>query len=154
GGDDLAGLDAWGGLLPRQPLLHPQPGPGDCRRPAGAGDDDALARGGLQPPAADGRLAMQPRRPNPSAVPVAAADALAPDVVLSVRDLSVEYGARRGAVKAVRGVSFDLRRGESLALIGESGSGKTTLSLALIRLLTRSARVTSGRILYQRNGRV
>jgi peptide/nickel transport system ATP-binding protein len=94
---------------------------------------------------------MQVPRSAPSAAP--APQSLPPDLVLSVRDLSVEYGTRRGAVKAVRSVSFDLRRGESLALIGESGSGKTTLALALIRLLTRSARVTSGRILYQRDGR-
>jgi peptide/nickel transport system ATP-binding protein len=77
------------------------------------------------------------------------------DVVLAVRDLSVEYRTGRGAVQAVRGVSFDLRRGESLALIGESGSGKTTLALALIRLLTGSARVTGGQLLYrQRDGRI
>jgi peptide/nickel transport system ATP-binding protein len=75
-----------------------------------------------------------------------------PDAVLSVRDLWVEYQAQRGMVQAVRGVSFDLRKGESLALIGESGSGKTTLSLALIRLLTRSARVPRGSITYRRNG--
>jgi peptide/nickel transport system ATP-binding protein len=79
---------------------------------------------------------------------------LLPDVVLSVRDLSVEYGTRRGGVKAVRNVTFELRKGESLALIGESGSGKTTLALSLIRLLGRSARVTGGEILYQRDGRV
>jgi peptide/nickel transport system ATP-binding protein len=82
------------------------------------------------------------------------AQTLPADVVLSVRNLSVEYVTRRGGVKAVRDVTFDLRKGESLALIGESGSGKTTLALALIRLLTRSARVTSGEILYQRDGRV
>ena len=79
---------------------------------------------------------------------------LAPGVVLSVRDLSVEYATRRGGLQAVRNVSFDLRRGESLALIGESGSGKTTLALALIRLLSRSARVTGGQIFYQRDGSV
>ena len=73
-----------------------------------------------------------------------------PDAVLSVRDLWVEYRSRRGMVHAVRGVSFDLRKGESLALIGESGSGKTTLSLALIRLLTRSAQVRQGRMTYRR----
>jgi peptide/nickel transport system ATP-binding protein len=79
---------------------------------------------------------------------------LASDVVLSVRDLSVEYLTRRGGVQAVRNVSFDLRRGESLALIGESGSGKTTLALALIRLLPGAARIPSGQILFQRDGRV
>src|SRR5579862_2933136 len=76
-----------------------------------------------------------------------------PDAVLSVRDLWVEYRSRRGSVHAVRGVSFDLRKGESLALIGESGSGKTTLSLALIRLLSRSARVSRGSIMYRRGGK-
>jgi peptide/nickel transport system ATP-binding protein len=73
-----------------------------------------------------------------------------PDAVLSVRDLWVEYRSRRGMVQAVRGVSFDLRKDESLALIGESGSGKTTLALALIRLLTRSAYVRQGSITYRR----
>src|SRR5918912_2421849 len=72
--------------------------------------------------------------------------ALPADVVLSVRDVWIEYWARRGMVKAIRGVSFDLHRGESLALIGESGSGKTTLALALIRLLARAARVPRGHI--------
>jgi peptide/nickel transport system ATP-binding protein len=84
----------------------------------------------------------------------ASLERLPSDVVLSVRDLSVEYGTRRGGVKAVRNVSFDLRKGESLALIGESGSGKTTLALSLIRLLSRSARITGGQILYQRDGQV
>ncbi|MDB5059607.1 MAG: putative transporter ATP-binding protein [Chloroflexi bacterium] len=73
--------------------------------------------------------------------------------ILSVRDLWVEYRAERGMVQAVRGVSFDLRKGESLALIGESGSGKTTLAVALIRLLTKTARVPQGTVTYWRNGR-
>lgn len=72
--------------------------------------------------------------------------------VLQVDDLWVEYPARRGLVKAVRGVSFDLQQGEALALIGESGSGKTTLGLALVRLLPKAARIRQGRILYRRDG--
>ncbi len=59
----------------------------------------------------------------------------ATDAILSVRDLWVEYLTARGSVRAVRGASFDLAKGESLALIGESGSGKTTLGLAVLRLL-------------------
>src|SRR5919202_2391016 len=79
---------------------------------------------------------------------------LAPDVVLSVENLSIAYHTRRGPVQAVRDVSFELKRGETLAIIGESGSGKTTLALGLIRLSPGSARVTAGRILYaHRDGR-
>lgn len=66
--------------------------------------------------------------------------------VLRVRDLEVSYRAGRGAVRAVRRVSFDLLEGESLALIGESGSGKTTLGLSLVRLLPRSAVVSRGQV--------
>lgn len=76
-------------------------------------------------------------------------DELPEDVILSVRDLQVDYGVRRGQVHAVRDVSFDLHKGETLALIGESGSGKTTLALALIRMLVKSATVRSGTVLYR-----
>ncbi len=70
--------------------------------------------------------------------------------VLSVRNLTIEYKARRGKVQAVRNVSFDVQRGEVLALIGESGSGKTTVSLGLVQLLPGNAAITSGQIVYQR----
>jgi peptide/nickel transport system ATP-binding protein len=68
--------------------------------------------------------------------------------VLSVRDLSIDYRTRRGPVHAVRDVSFDIAKGETVAIIGESGSGKTTLAVSLIRLSPRSARITKGSILY------
>ena len=60
--------------------------------------------------------------------------------VLSVQGLSIQYLSRRGPVHAVRNVSFELAKGETLAIIGESGSGKTTLAISLIRLSPRSAR--------------
>ena len=68
--------------------------------------------------------------------------------ILSVRELSIDYRTRRGPVHAVRDVSFDIAKGETVAVIGESGSGKTTLAISLIRLSPRSARITNGQILY------
>jgi oligopeptide/dipeptide ABC transporter ATP-binding protein len=67
------------------------------------------------------------------------------DPVLRVRDLTVRFPTAGVSALAVDRVSFDLQRGESLALIGESGSGKTTLALSLLRLLSPGAQV-SGRI--------
>ena len=69
--------------------------------------------------------------------------------VLSIEDLSVEYRTREGPIRALRGASLTLDRGEILALVGESGSGKTTLGLSILRILPRSASVTSGRVLYR-----
>lgn len=66
------------------------------------------------------------------------------DAILAVADLWVEYRTRAGAMRAVRGVTFAVRAGESIALIGESGSGKSTMGLALLGLLPRAARVARG----------
>ena len=72
--------------------------------------------------------------------------------LLSVHDLAIEYASRSGSVQAVRGVSFDVAEGESVAIIGESGSGKTTLAVALIDLIPRSARITRGSIEFTGRG--
>ena len=54
--------------------------------------------------------------------------------VLEVKDLKVDFTTLNGTVHAIRDVSFDLNKGETLALVGESGSGKTTTGRSIIRL--------------------
>jgi oligopeptide/dipeptide ABC transporter ATP-binding protein len=68
--------------------------------------------------------------------------------LLSVRDLAVEFDSPTGPLRAVDGVSFDLRRGETMGLVGESGSGKTTTVLAMLRLLPPGGRVVGGQVLF------
>jgi oligopeptide/dipeptide ABC transporter ATP-binding protein len=69
------------------------------------------------------------------------------EAVLEVRDLHVRIASRRGIVRAVDGVSFEVPRGGALGLVGESGSGKTMTLRAILGVLPPEARVTSGQIL-------
>ena len=67
--------------------------------------------------------------------------------ILQVVNLSLRYQTRQGPVQAVRSVSFELARGQSLGLVGESGCGKTSVANCLMRLLPDNARITAGQVL-------
>ncbi len=67
--------------------------------------------------------------------------------LLSVSNLKLYYRTTKGVVKAVDDVSFDINRGETLAIVGESGCGKSSLSRAIIRLLPRNVHTYEGKIL-------
>lgn len=72
------------------------------------------------------------------------------DVLLEVRDLHASLLTRRGVVNAVDGVSFSVRRGETLGLVGESGCGKTMTCLSILRLLPQpAATIVVGQILFE-----
>lgn len=86
------------------------------------------------------------REPRPAIVATAPPEG--EGALLEVRDLAVEFDTPTGPVRAVDGISFDLRRGETLGLVGESGCGKTTTTLALLRLLPPGGRIVSGQVWF------
>src|SRR5689334_14212006 len=73
------------------------------------------------------------------------------EALLDIRNLSVEYMAKRGAVKAVDNVSFQIAPGEVFGLAGESGSGKSTIAHAILRTLHPPAVITNGQVLFEGN---
>ena len=121
------------------------PGRGDGRRgrhrrPARRGGAPRADGAGRRPRPRRSATAGRRRSPRPRPpVPVAA------DVALSVRDLRVTYASARGPVVAVDGVSLDVRRGESVGLVGESGCGKSTLGRGILGILPGGATAT-GRV--------
>jgi len=81
-----------------------------------------------------------------------AAEAAEPtEPLLSVRDLSVVFELDEGRVRAVEGVSFEVRPGQVVGIVGESGCGKSVTMRAILQLIERPGRITGGEILYRRS---
>jgi peptide/nickel transport system ATP-binding protein len=74
----------------------------------------------------------------------------AADVVLSVQDLRTQFFTRDGVVRAVDGISFDLKRGETLCIVGESGCGKSVTALSILGLIPQgTGRIVGGSIKFE-----
>ncbi len=73
------------------------------------------------------------------------------DNVLEVKDLRVYFYTEEGEIRAVDGVSFDMRRGRIMALVGESGCGKSVTSYSILRLIQKPGRIVGGSITYHPN---
>lgn len=81
------------------------------------------------------------------------ASPLPADILLWVRNLQTHFFSREGTVKAVDGVSFDVRPGEILGIAGESGCGKSVTSQSILRILPKNGRIVGGEILFRHDNR-
>ncbi len=77
------------------------------------------------------------------------------DNLLTINDLRVSFPSENGKVDALRGISFSLKKGETLGIVGESGSGKSMTALAIMGLLPTAANLEAGEVLFEGNaGRI
>jgi oligopeptide/dipeptide ABC transporter ATP-binding protein len=84
----------------------------------------------------------------PAAAPSAVAATIEPPL-LEVENLRVDFFTRRGTVQAVRGVTYQLHRGETLGVVGESGSGKSVMAQTLLGLVELPGRITGGDVRWK-----
>jgi peptide/nickel transport system permease protein len=108
------------------------------------------ARKAKRPTATAGWPAAGPARagqPGPAGPPPEDPQPGGEEALLAVRDLKVEFDGQGGPVTVVDGVSFALRAGEVLGIVGESGCGKSVTALSLLRLLPPNGRISGGRVL-------
>src|SRR5271163_1340509 len=68
--------------------------------------------------------------------------------LLELRDLTVEFATRRGAVLAAQHIDLTVAKGETVGIVGESGSGKSVTSYAVMRILDRAGRIAAGSVIY------
>ena len=73
--------------------------------------------------------------------------------LVEIKDLKVEFDVREGIVKAVDGATFDIKRGQTLGLIGESGCGKSMTAKAILQMIPKPGKIVGGEILYHRQVR-
>jgi peptide/nickel transport system ATP-binding protein len=71
--------------------------------------------------------------------------------VLEVENLSISYETRKGDVEAVRDVSFEVKEGETIGLVGESGCGKSTIAFGIVNFLGPNGKIVGGRVRFQGN---
>ena len=69
--------------------------------------------------------------------------------IISVKDLVIDFKTDHGVLHAVRNISFDLYKGETLCIVGESGSGKSVTSKAIMGILAHNAMIKNGTIMYR-----
>ncbi len=70
--------------------------------------------------------------------------------ILEVKNLCTYFETQRGTVRAVDGVDFTLREGDTLGVVGESGCGKTVLALSIMRLVPQPGRIVAGHVFFER----
>ena len=73
--------------------------------------------------------------------------------LLRINDLSIDFVSESGTTSALKNISLSVDRGEMFAIVGESGSGKSVTALSILRLLSKTAKLKSGTIIFSEDGK-